>query len=384
VRRRRLLQSLGWGGLATAAPGGFAIDEFASQGLVFRVSALGQAWDNAQVSCPRVLRLGTRDWRMYYYGRDREFDPMIPLPSGRIGLAVSRDGLRWRRVRGLEEQGSLLAPRYDSEFFDSTHVGVGDVQRLADGSYEMWYFGGDRNLVSSQGAERRGFPLRIGRALSADGRIWVRDVGNPELRGALLGPGVAGEIDELMVGWPQVLRLDNGRSRLYYHTLSSTQGFTICAAESDDGLRWQKLGALFGKGPAGAFDELGAATRHVLRNGSEWLMFYEGFAPYRTDGGGSGRAVAIGLARSTDGLRWERVPGPLVGGAIFRPVDAAAWDNRAVGTPWVLRLSAEHWRMYYVGANHVPQAQSEIESTHQIGVAECRGSDLTRWSRGVS
>jgi hypothetical protein len=50
------------------------------------------------MSTPRVLRFGPRDFRMWYYGRDAAFDPEISRPTGRVGLARSRDGMHWKRV----------------------------------------------------------------------------------------------------------------------------------------------------------------------------------------------------------------------------------------------------------------------------------------------
>lgn len=59
-------------------------------GLVFPLAADPQAWDSLTMSTPRVLRLGSRDFRMWYYGRDPAFDR-----SRRCCTAIRR----WARPR---------------------------------------------------------------------------------------------------------------------------------------------------------------------------------------------------------------------------------------------------------------------------------------------
>jgi hypothetical protein len=341
-------------------------------GLLLPLGPVG-AWDAAQVSCPRILRLAPDDWRMWYYGRDPAFDPLVRLPTGRIGLATSTDGLTWTRVRGGEAMGSVLAPADDPHRFDSAHVGLGDIHATAAG-FDMWYFGGPTRITEVAGLKVNGFPLGIGRASSLDGKQWTRLPG--PFAGAWLPPGAPGEPDAFMAGWPQVLRLDDGRLRMYYQSYQPAQNrFVVCGAESRDGEHWTKLGQLFGAGEPGSFDADGPATRHVIRSGDRWLMFYEGFTQMH---------ASIGLAESADGLRWQRVPGPLPGGAILArsPAGSGLWDAGAVGTPWVVPMDDGSLRMYYVAANErEDRLEAEAGACHQIGLALCDGRDLTRWSR---
>lgn len=343
-------------------------------GLLLPLGPTG-TWDSAQVSCPRILRLASDDWRMWYYGRDPDFDVLVRLPTGRIGLARSGDGLHWERVPGSEALGAVLAPSADAAGFDSAHVGLGDVHRSATG-FDMWYFGGPERLTEMAGLQVRGFPLSIGLARSGDGLQWTR-VPGPHA-GAWLAPGPPGGADAFMAGWPQLLPLDDGRLRMMYHSyLPAKNQFVVCAAESADGRHWTKLGEIFGAGAPGSFDADGPATRHVLRHNGRWLMFYEGFARMH---------ASIGLAESPDGLRWTRVPGPLAGGAILArsPPGIGRWDAGAVGTPWVMPMADGRLRMYYVGADErEDRLEAEAGARHQIGLAICNGSDLTHWRRWV-
>ena len=375
-RRRRTV----CGGLLAVGLGSLTRAEAAetrNAGLVLPLSTDEPAWDNLTVSCPRVLRVGPRDFRMWHYGRDKGFDRDIRLPTGRIGLARSRDGIHWQRVHGPASRGAVMDPSADPARFDSGHVGVGDVQRDGDG-YEMWYFGGDQQFTMLGEMRTRGFPLRIGRAQSADGLHWRRFDG--PIRGAVLDVGAPGSADAASVGWPQVLKLQHNRWRMYYHTVNRELGFVICAAEStDQGQSWNKLGVLLGRGTAGRFDVGGASTRHVFRHRhlghDRFVMLYERW-------GADGRP-SLGIAESQDGLDWKRLDGPLPDGAILSPTprDSGHWDCGAIGTPWCVDMGRGRFHMYYVGREVAAAGQSENDARYQIGLAVSDDPALLRWRR---
>ncbi|MCG6940318.1 MAG: glycosyl hydrolase [Thiohalocapsa sp.] len=335
-------------------------------------------WDDERVSGPRVLRQADGIWLLWYYGRDRSFDRQVGLPTGRIGLARSEDGLNWQRVAGPGTRGAVLDPHPDPRRFDSTHVGVGSVTRDETG-FRLWYFGGDEERFRFGRFEVKGLRLRIGCARSTDGIQWQR-IDGPH-RGALLDVGPPGAFDQATCGWPRVLRLPDGRWRMYYHGLDPERmQFAIGAAESDDGLAWQRLGEIFGSGEPGAFDETGVTLPELLppgqHGGSDWRMLYQGVC---RDGHRS-----IGLAASPDGLYWSRVPGAEPGGAVFAhaPSGSGRWDAFAVGTPCVVPMPDGRFRLYYSGADEVPSGfADELAMVQQIGLAISDGADLTRWRR---
>jgi hypothetical protein len=184
---------------------------------------------------------------MWYYGRDPSFDREINLPTGRCGMATSKDGIHWERIAGPLTGGAVLEPHPDVDRFDSSHVAVSDVS-YADGRYWMWYFGGSQARQSIGKYQVRGFDMLPGLALSGDGLHWFRVEG--PYQGALLGHGAPGDFDAVFCGWPQVLR-DSGGWKMYYHSLDPMRGFVVGMARSADGLRWEKYGEVLGPGDRG-------------------------------------------------------------------------------------------------------------------------------------
>jgi hypothetical protein len=334
-------------------------------------------WDSERVSCPRVIREANGTWKMWYYGREPSFDKGINLPDGRVGMATSKDGITWTRVKGPLTMGSVLEPSSDPKRFDSGHVGVSGVHR--DGNqYVMWYHGGDQSILESPRGKSKGFPLRAGRATSPDGLTWTKTDG-PH-RGAMLDVGAPGSYDSFMTGWPHVLKEEDGSYKLYYHTVSMTEGFMACLAVSPDGMKWEKVGPVLKKGGADDFDAGGVATRHVIKHQGRYYMIYEGNS-------GGPRFPGIGLAESNDGITFKKVRGPEDRGCVLptAPKGSGRFDAGGIGTPWVVPLPNGSFHLYYVGATEVqranPEEFNEHATTHRIGLAVSDGPDLTRWRR---
>lgn len=375
LSRRQLIASsfgltLGSFGISASAKETFSARVLpAGPGKIFGPGPAGW-WDSERVSCPRVLPNPAGGWLMWYYGRDPEFNRQVTLPSGRVGLAKSDDGISWERVSGPLTHGAVFEPDSDPTRFDSAHVGISDIH-WRDGLYWMWYLGGD------MAGKRAGFPLRPGCAVSRDGLHWNRVPG--PYRGALLDVGGPGEFDEFMLGWPQVIQWDDGSWRMYYHTVILGKGYCLAWAESPDGFRWEKRGVIMEPGAKGRFDDYGVSTRHMLKKGDTWSMFYEGCHyighPIQVD-------RQIGVATSKDGIHWQRVDGPNSNGSVIAqaPKGSGRWDFR-LGCPWVVNLDDGSLRLYYVGSNErTAGGSSELEAVHQIGLAVSAG-DITQWDR---
>jgi len=334
-------------------------------------------WDSERVSSPQVLREPDGTWKMWYYGRDATFDPMISLPSGRCGMAVSKDGIAWERIRGPLTMGAVFEPVPATEDrFDNAHVGISDIY-YDNGLYWMWYFGGNQTvmelLLPTGILKFKGIHMRPGCAISRDGLNWTRLDG--PYRGAFLDHGGPGDWDAVFCSWPRVLKDSDGSYKMYYHTLNPAKFiFSVGMAVSEDGFRWEKVGQILGPGQPGSFDERGLSCRHVHKIEGQYVMFYEGL--------GAG-GYCIGLALSDDGFKWRKDE------LVFRPApkESGRWDSGSIGTPFIVPMPDGSYRMYYVGmAGPDPELSvrhkgNELAIRHQIGMAVSDGSNFRKWRR---
>jgi len=334
-------------------------------------------WDSERVSGPQILREPDGTWKMWYYGRDVTFDRMIGLQSGRCGMAVSKDGVTWDRVHGPLTMGSILDPASSTvDRFDNAHIGVSGIY-YENGLYWMWYFGGDQTTLEFTtfvGTQKiKGIHIRPGCAISRDGINWTRLEGL--YRGAFLDLGRRNDWDALYVGWPQVLKDDDGSYKMYYHSFSlSENAFLIGMAVSEDGFRWEKVGQILGPGKPGSFDERGPSCRHVLKIDGQYVMFYEG--------PDADAYYCIGLALSDDGIKWRKdETGEQPGGPVFchAPKGSGRWDALATGTPHIVPMPDGSYRMYYVGGQE--GGGGELGTKAQIGMAVSDGPNFRKWRR---
>jgi hypothetical protein len=87
-------------------------------------------------------------------------------------------------------------------------------------------------------------------------------------------------------------------------------------ARSRDGVRWEKLrtSPVLELGGPGAFDEYGLGEPAVWSaHGYYWMLY---------TGRGAGEVRKLGLARSADGVRWEKLP------AVFGGTEA--WNAKVL------------------------------------------------------
>jgi len=382
--------------------------------VVLRPSSTPDAFDSYKIGSPCVHRYNYNgdntnsgeevEYWMWYHGRsvlDAESKNLAPLSTGRVGLAFSRNGLHWvRQSENLgtssEEnmRGVTFGKNVDSWWsFDTAHVGLGQVlmptttPALAGnnegGMYLMYYMGGsneeqpiseymppssDSNLGT---VTVKGMRMKIGVALSQDGRTWGRVEGDDHT-GAIMVPHDKSNADknirdsleeELYVGWPDVIVVNDEQQKsqkfiMYYSTaLKDSKQKCIGYAVSKDGFRWEKRGICLR--PSAPLDVNGCARCHVSKrqvyNGESWvedggfIMLYEGIAE-----DGKHRILA---AESNDGVKWEGSSS-----LVLDVGENGSWDEGGVGSPNILRLDDGSLRMYYVGQG--------LDGSTAIGVAK--------------
>lgn len=185
---------------------------------------------------------------------------------------------------------------------------------------------------------------RTGVATSADGVAWEKRgmVVEPEAGGYIAANGSALAFHGRLFYWYQSGRLPE-----------------IELAESADGLMWTKRDRpVLPTGPRGSFDERGVADPNVVSLGGVLYMFYLGQD--------RARRQRLGLARSEDGVAWEKLRrNPLLelGGP-------GEFDERGLGEPAVWTTAGWYW-MLYTGR--------DVHEVRRIGLA--RSPDGVHWTK---
>lgn len=218
------------------------------------------AWDSAHVYCPFVLETGG-GFRMYYHGDDAH-----PGRS-QIGMALSDDGLTWRKHPGnpvvrCGEPGEL----------DDFLVAVPNVFELESG-FAMIY-----SQVAKRGKEET---WAIALAVSADGIMW-------EKKGSVIGLGEKAK----SISSPSVLSID-GRYYLWAWVFDHDrmEENHVRLYESEDLMHWQ---AVWETGWTSPWAENEVSRRFFMPRvfriyGDRLLLFY----PIRYDRGVCDTGLAI-------------------------------------------------------------------------------------------
>lgn len=277
--------------------------------------------DVSDVLNPSVARYRGSYWNLYSTYDRRTW---------RTALATSPDGAQWTA------RGVVLSP---SGWEGSYIAANGSALAYGDRIW-YWYEAGD--------------PLRVGLATSSDGVTWTK------LPGPVIETGPRGSFDERAVSDPYVIRAGDF-FYLFYTGLDRARRQRIGVARSRDGRRWEKLRSnpVLEIGDAGAFDEHALGEPAVWSSGGSWWMLYTG----------SDRAEhrKIGLAKSADGIHWERDRGfsPIAGGE--------AWDSVVVCDPAV-EVLPDSVRVWFGGGD----VASPDQNLHgQIGMGILKPRPLT-------
>jgi len=362
---------------------------------------------------------------MWYQGRsisqDSEDNQLPPLSTGRVGRATSMNGLAFQKdtkgAIGEDIEGVSLGLNNESWWgFDTAHVGLGSVLlpmttpavMTEGGIFLMYYFGGNFEetpisdyMSSSDIASKpsdanleeyklKGMKMRIGVAVSQDGKSWGRVEGD-DPSGACMVPYDINDqdtnrdnekdddgktdlnlVEELYCAWPEVVvkiisEADTKKSGeqsgffMYYSTMTKeTKEKSIGVAVSSDGFRWFKRGLCLQPGTSidtnddnssNCLDDGGCARCNVVRNASYseseetwydepgYVMYYEGVST-------KDNKHRILSAVSTDGRKWVK---DNEDGAVLDIGTTDTWDCDGVGSPHILRMDDGSQRMYYVG-----------------------------------
>ena len=119
------------------------------------------------------------------------------------------------------------------------------------------------------------------------------------------------------------------------HWYEAGDPFRIGLARSRDGKNWTRHSdPVVPLGSRGTFDERAVADPYVIRAGDRFYLFYLGQD--------RARRQSLGLARSADGVIWEK----LRSNPILESGAPGAFDENGVGEPAVWTSGGQWWMLY--------------------------------------
>jgi predicted GH43/DUF377 family glycosyl hydrolase len=275
---------------------------------------------SSDVLNPSVIRFRGAYWNLY-----SEFDGQTRM--WHTAAATSPDGDAWTKL------GRVISP----QGWEGSYIAANGSAIVVGDEILYWYEAGD--------------PFHIALARSHDGRNWTRH-GDP-----VVPVGPRGSFDERAVADPYVIRAGD-HFYMFYLGQDRARRQSLGIARSVDGITWEKLrvNPILEPGAPGAFAENGLGEPAVWTSGGQWWMLYTGRD--------KSEHRRIGLARSTDGVRWERVPNFLLSGS-------NTWDSQVVCDPSVEQMPDGTIRVWFGGGD----VASPDQGLHgQIGVGMLRGN----------
>ena len=266
-------------------------------------------WDSVDVLNPSVIPYQRQLWN-YYSGFDGK--------SWHTGLAISTDGLSWRRM------GKILSA-------DGAYIAANGAA-IAQGSEVFYYY-------------QTGSSAQIALARSTDGRNFRR------ASKLVLELGPYGSWDERGVADPYVVR-QNNQLYLYYTGMDRALRQRLGVAVSSDGITWYKLrdNPILELGEYGTRDARGLGEPAVWSAyGSYWMLY---------TGRDRGEMRRLLLARSANGIHWHKQQLTISGGE--------PWDSQVICDPTVI-VEGDRVRVWFGGGD----VASPDENLHgQIGYGE--------------
>ena len=228
---------------------------------------------------PSVVRL-PHEYYNFYSGYDGK--------TWRTLLASSADGLSWVK------QGAVLSA--DPAAGEGSSIAANGAA-IYDSGFDYWYQAGAPDNP------------QIGFARSKDGRAWSKSAF------PVIGYGPRGSWDERALGDPYVLKAGQ-YYYLFYLGQDRARRQRLGVARSRDGEHWTKLRSnpILDLGAYGAFDEMGLGEPAVwIAHGYYWMLY---------TGRDAGEHRRLGMARSRDGVHWDKLPTVFAG--------AEPWDSQVV------------------------------------------------------
>ena len=286
------------------------------------------AADSTRCMNPWVLRIRD-EYQLYYSGGDDKGRQRICKATARYDDITS-----WNREGPLFETGAKGE-------FDARWCVLPQVVQVAADQWHLYFTGN-----AGRGSGLSAFP-GIGLATSHDGTTWTKYNTNP----ILSRTNNSGDPDAIGIAGGSVLRVtaaDGKQEWRFYFTgcptigkpLPLNQQKTICLAVSEDGINWQRHGAVMLRDPSRDYENVGVAgpVVHQNKDGS-FRMWYSAI-------GTRWGYYSICYAESKDGIHWRR--GERVGDNLQLTPQGDGWEKQMVEYPSIVR-EGDRLRMFYCG-----------------------------------
>ncbi|MDO8683572.1 MAG: hypothetical protein Q7N50_08830 [Armatimonadota bacterium] len=267
-------------------------------------------WERYNVCYPYAFYdTSASQYKMYYSGSGTCQINESLWDQWMIGLGTSSDGIVWSRNEYDYEpvlysrkfyEGDLVDPDEQAAIFDSVFA-VGACV-IKDGStYKMWYTGWNGESEHIGGGIENKINYRIGYATSTDGKVWTKYTGSAGAN-SIFGLGAAGSQDAKGVGQPFVLK-EGSTYRMWYEGFDGSL-WRIFYATSSDGINWTRQGTALNPGGSGALDQQGTRNPVVIFRNGQYELWYQGksvSSPY----------YHVLRATSPNGITWTKVSGQI-------------------------------------------------------------------------
>lgn len=200
-------------------------------------------------------------------------------------------------------------------------------------------------------------------------------------RGVLIKPGFAGPMSSQLVSSPSVVRLRNGKLRMYFWAADGVPPWhgrhVILAAEADphNPFVWTLVSStpMLGPDPSGKIRDRGVGFPYVLaRDDGPWLMYYGTWGSWARPDEISNRT---GLAISKDeGITWEVIKETVL--PLGKP---GSYDAGLTGSVSVLREAPDRYLMWYTAGERYVRFGERNRGIVHVGAA--RSVDGINWTK---
>jgi len=288
----------------------------------------GNEFDATRCMNPWVIRVED-EYRLFYGGGDKDGKHRICWASAPVDNP--RD---WTR------HGAIVEPGPEGSF-DARWTVLPHVVRMAPDRWHLYYTGN-----AGRGEGLSAFP-GIGLATSSDGITWEKHGASP----VIAPSGQHGDPDAIGVAGGSVMEAtlpDGSKEWRYYYTGCPTVGKahalnqqkTVCLAVSQDGVAWEKKGAVMLRDPSRDYEDIAVAgpVVHQTASGS-YRMWYSAI-------GSRWGYYSIGYAESEDGIHWRRGEKYLDNLQLTPTGDG--WEKQMVEYPSVIAEDGR-LRLFYCG-----------------------------------